>query len=92
MPRRTPQWPPTGGLSSAATDKMLAALTWMLEKQIAGYVTAHHYVDACRQWHEGLSCEQRETVSRVMEAYTCWGRIAAERVAASLPPAPRCPL
>jgi hypothetical protein len=28
----------------------------------------------------------------VVEAYTYWGEIAAERIAVGLPPAPRCPL
>jgi hypothetical protein len=71
---------------------MLAALIWVLEKQVAGWVTAPHYFNACRTWHDGLSHEQRETVLRVVEAYTYWGEKAATRVAASLPPAPRCPL
>jgi hypothetical protein len=71
---------------------MLAALSWMLEKQVASCVTAPHYFSACRRWHDGLSNEQRRTVSKVVEAYTCWGEIAATRIAADLPPAPRCPL
>jgi hypothetical protein len=71
---------------------MMAALSWTLEKQVAGYVSAPHYFSACRKWYDSLSCEQRETVSRIVEAYTCWGKIAAARIADSLPPAPRCPL
>jgi hypothetical protein len=92
MPRRKATGPSTGGLSSDATDKMLAALSWMLEKQVASYATAPDYFNACCKWHDCLSWEQRETVLRVVEAYTYWGEIAAERIAARLPPAPRCPL
>jgi hypothetical protein len=92
MPPRTPSPPSASGLSNVTRDKMLAALSWMLEKQVASCVTAPHYFNACRKWHEGLSCEQRETVLRVVEAYTCWGEKAAARIADSLPPAPRCPL
>jgi hypothetical protein len=93
MPRRKPQRPSTSRLSSAARDKMLAALSWTLEKQLASYVkTAPNYFDACRKWYESLSWEQRERVLKVVEAYTYWGEIAAERIAVGLPPAPRCPL
>jgi hypothetical protein len=64
---------------------MLAALTWMLEKQVANCVTAPHYFNACRKWHDGLSCEHRETVLRVVEAYTYW----ANELRRGSPPA--CP-
>jgi hypothetical protein len=91
MPQRKLPRNVRSGLPNASRDKMLAALSWMLEKQVA-CLAAPHYLSACRRWYDGLSDEQRQTVSRVVEAYTCWGEIAAARIAADLPPAPRCPL
>src|SRR5262245_19288977 len=89
---RTPPESVASEPSDDSRDKMLAALSWGLEKQVVSCVTAPHYFNACRQRYDGLSAEQREIVAKVMEAYTYWGEIAAKRIASGLPPAPRCPL
>jgi hypothetical protein len=58
----------------------------------ADYAKAPLYYDACWAWYQSLSPEHRETVSRVIDAEAFSDReIVAERFAASLPPAPRCP-
>jgi hypothetical protein len=92
MAWRKPSRPATSELSDDPADKVLAALSGMVAKEVAGHSRAPLYFDACREWYDSLSCEQRETVLRVVEAYTCWGEKAAARIAADLPPAPRCPL
>jgi hypothetical protein len=54
-------------------------------------VTALSYFDACCAWFLGLSREHRETVASVINAHTHNHKLVAERIAASLPAAPRCP-
>jgi hypothetical protein len=78
--------------SNGAADKMRAALNWPIGKFEGGsYVKAPFYVDACWQWYQGLAEDQQDWVTYVVDAFTHWGELAAERYAARLPPAPRSP-
>jgi hypothetical protein len=77
------------GMSGDARDKLLAALNWHYGKQRQSpeYQRAPIYFDA---WFEGCPTPTRTPCSRWP---TWWAaRDAAEGMAASLPPAPRCPL
>jgi hypothetical protein len=82
------------GPSNDAADKMHAALNWSIGKFKGGtsYVRAPFYFDACWQWYQGLTQAQQDWVTYVVDAFTHWGELNAERYAARLPPAPRCPL
>ena len=50
------------------------------------------YFDACLAWHEKLSADDKETVLTLAGVMASAHKEAAEGMAASLPPAPRCPL
>jgi hypothetical protein len=50
------------------------------------------YYDVCRQWFEALSEDDKETCRTLAHMITGPHMAAAESIAASLPPAPRCPL
>jgi hypothetical protein len=88
MPRGQPK---KSQLSNDRADKLLACLNYTVTKASSDYASAPVYLDACRTWHDRLSWQQRETVALAISAYTDRGEIVAERIAASLPPAPRCP-
>ena len=50
-------------LSSDPRDKLMAALNWPIGKlKGSTYEQAPMYFDACRQWHERLSGDDRELV------------------------------
>lgn len=78
-------------LSNNPADKLFACLNYPVIKASADYVRAPFYFDACRAWYDSLSWEHRGIVAMVISAYTDGDRIVAERIAADLPPAPRCP-
>jgi hypothetical protein len=85
----------TSLLSNNATDKVLACCNYMIGKRgrkDADYAKAPFYFDACWAWYQRLPPEHRETVSLVIDADAFSDREFAEHYAASLPPAPRCPL
>jgi hypothetical protein len=81
-------------MSSDARDKLLAALNWThgKSKDSAAYGIAPMYFDACLQWHEALSADDQELCRTLADAIGSAHKGAAESMAASLPPAPRCPL
>jgi hypothetical protein len=81
-------------LSNDARDKLLAALNWATGKWKRGadYQKAPMYFDACYEWHRGLSADDLETVLTLADVMGSAHMGAAEGMAASLPPAPRCPL
>jgi hypothetical protein len=56
------------------------------------YVEAPFYFDACWQWYQGLTEDQQDWVTCVVDAFTSWGEEAGQRYAARLLVAPRCPL
>jgi hypothetical protein len=72
----------------------LAALNWPYGqwKRSAEYARAPMYFDACLEWHQGLSADDHETVLTLADVMGSAHKGAAESIAASLPPAPRCPL
>ena len=82
------------GLSSDPRDKPVAALNWFYGKlkHSDPYDRAPMYFDACLEWHERLSPDQQETCRTLADVVGNPHRDAAESIAASLPPAPRCPL
>ena len=85
------------GPSHDARDKLLAALSWPVGrlklKTDRDYQAAPFYFDACWEWYRSLSSEQQDTVGTIVDAWPMADRRkAAETWAASLPPAPRCPL
>jgi len=81
-------------LSSDARDKLHAALNWSYGKlkRSGTYGTAPMYFDACLEWHERLSADDQELVRTLADVVAGPHKAAAESMAASLPPAPRCPL
>jgi hypothetical protein len=50
------------------------------------------YFDACLEWHQGLSADDKETVLTLADMMASAHKGAAESIAASLSPAPRCSL
>ena len=81
-------------LSSDPRDKLLAALNWSYGKlkHSDPYDRAPMYFEACMEWHERLSADDKETVLTVIDCVAGPHGDIAESIAASLPPAPRCPL
>ena len=80
-------------LSEDPRDKLLAALNWTIGKWCRGtdYRKAPMYFDACLEWHQRLSADDQETVLTLADVIGSAHKGAAEGMAASLPPAPRCP-
>jgi hypothetical protein len=81
-------------MSSDSRDKLLAALNWSIGKWRRGphYDRAPMYFDACREWHERLSEDDKDLVLTLADVMGSAHKGAAEAMAAALPPAPRCPL
>ena len=81
-------------MSNDARDKLLAALNWPYGqwKHSAEYARAPMYFDACLQWYQDLSADDHETVLTLADVMGSAHKDAAESIAASLPPAPRCTL
>jgi hypothetical protein len=81
-------------LSSDPRDKLLAALNWSYGKLKPNepYDRAPMYFDACLEWHERLSADDKELILTLADVMGSAHKAAAEGMAASLPPAPRCPL
>jgi hypothetical protein len=84
----------TPSLSSDPRDKLLAALGWHCGRQngSAEYQKAPIYYDLCLEWHERLSADDKELVLTLADVVGSAHKDAAESMAASLPPASRCPL
>jgi len=76
-------------LSDALADKLAACLNHSATPSGAAH---HPYFDACARWFSLLSPEHKETVLTVIDCVAGPHSDAAESIAASLPPAPRCPL
>ena len=83
-------------LSAAAKDKLLACLHWRIglsRESDPGYQAAPLYYDAAWEWYRSLSLGQQDSVSTILAAWSMHDRRkAAEKWAAKLPPAPKCPL
>jgi hypothetical protein len=81
-------------LSSDPRDKLAAALGWHYGqfKQSREYQIAPIYFDMLVEWHEKLSAEDKELVLTIADVMASAHKGAAESIAASLPPAPRCQL
>jgi hypothetical protein len=81
-------------MSSDARDKLAAALNWPYGrmKHTDTYGLAPMYFEMCWEWHEQLSPDQQETCLTLADVMASAHKGAAESMAASLPPAPRCPL
>jgi hypothetical protein len=81
-------------LSDSPRDKLAAALGWHYGqfKQSREYQIAPIYFDMVVEWHEKLSAEDKELLLTLADVMGSAHKGAAESMAASLPPAPRCPL
>jgi len=79
-------------LSSDARDKLLATLNWSCTKGSRDYDRAPIYFDACREWHQKLSADDKELVLTLADVMGSAHKDAAESMAAALPAAPRNPL
>jgi hypothetical protein len=77
-------------LSDDTQDKLQACLnqTWAE----SDYNAAMDYYDACVAWWGELTPDQQETGLAVPDTHSFEYPDAAERIAATLPAAPRCPL
>ncbi|HEV8716850.1 MAG TPA: hypothetical protein VGX03_29030 [Candidatus Binatia bacterium] len=87
MARKPPQ--KSTWLSGAARDKLTACLNHANTSQDK---QEQAYFDACSRWFTLLSPDNCETALRVIDCYSGPHRKAAEGIATSLPPAPRCQL
>ena len=80
-------------LSSDPRDKLLAALNWLYGKLKHATPTTEHRCISMLAWNGTSGCRR---ISRKPAARSPTSRAAhkdaAESIAASLPPAPRCPL
>ena len=76
-------------MSGAAADKLAACLNYAAIPDKAAH---HPYFDACARWFNSLSPDDKETVLTVIDCVAGPHGDIAESMAASLPPAPRCPL
>jgi len=89
---------PAKKLAPASTpkDKLLACLNWHIglsRETDPNYQTAPAYYDAAWEWYRNLSLGQKDMVSAIVAAWSIPDRRkAAERWAATLPTAPKCPL
>ena len=83
-------------LSAAAKDKLLACLNWRIalsRDSDPDYQGAPAYYDAAWEWYRSLSLSQQDCVCTILAAWPMRDRRKiAEKWAAKLPPAPKCPL
>jgi len=77
------------GMSDNAREKLAACLNYSATPSGAG---KHPYFDACAQWFNNLSPDDKETVLDVIDCVASSHSDIAESIAATLPPAPRCRL
>jgi hypothetical protein len=56
------------------------------------YQKAPLYFDAVWDWYQGLTEDQQDYLTYVIDAFTNWGDEHAKKWAPRLPPAPRSPL
>ena len=77
--------------SRDSADKLFASLNHGVNVGSAGYLQNADYFAACARWHAELTPDQRETVLVIIAAYTHARRDAAEKMAVSLPAAPKRP-
>jgi hypothetical protein len=89
LPKRTLVEAMTPFLSDAASDKLQAVLTYAARNP--DDALGADYRQAVAAWFARLSGYNKLIATWVVEAYAD-GREAAERVAAHLPRAPKCPL
>jgi hypothetical protein len=77
-------------LSDDTQDKLQACLhqTWAE----SDYLAAKDYYDACLVWWDSLPPEQQDIAMAVLDVYSFERPQASEKLAATLPAAPRCPL
>jgi hypothetical protein len=76
-------------LSDAPVDKLAACLNYAAKPADAAQ---HPYFDACAQWFNSLSADDKETALTVIDCIASAHKDIAESIAATLPPAPKCPL
>ena len=79
----------TVDLSHDTQDKLQACLnqTWAE----SDYQSEKDYYDACVVWWDSMTSDQQDTGMAVLEVYSYDHPQASEKMAATLPAAPRCP-
>lgn len=77
--------------SHDAADKLYACLNHGTNVGSAAYIQNPDYFAACARWHAELTPADKETVLVVIDAYTHARQDAAEKIADSLPSAPKRP-
>ena len=77
-------------LSDSAANKLQAVLLCRYGDRDHDFTREHF--EACRDWFKGLSDAQRHLADWIIDAYEDGDEACAEKIASSLPPAPRCPL
>jgi hypothetical protein len=83
------------GLSDDPKDKLAAALAALGHARLrdsAEFQRAASYYDEVALWYSRLSAADQELVQILADVVGSSHKDAAEGMAASLPPAPRCPL
>jgi hypothetical protein len=78
-------------LSDAPIDKLKACINQYVSRD-PGYALHKDYFDALARWHAKLTPLEQETVLVVIDTFTHGHKVAAEGIAAMLPPAPKCPV
>jgi hypothetical protein len=81
-------------VSSAAADKLAAALAAVGHAHLrdtAEYRRMPLYYDAVAEWFGRLSADDQELCRTLADVMAGPHKASADNMAASLPPAPRCP-
>jgi hypothetical protein len=79
-------------MSNDPRDKLLAALNWAhgMFRNGSEHQKAPMYFMACLEWYEKLSEDDQETCRTLADVVGSAHKDAADGMAASLLPAPRC--
>jgi hypothetical protein len=81
-------------LSDESADKLAVALIYLVGKwkRRDDPTYAPFYYDECWAWFQRLSAEDQDLVLTLADVMASAHKNSAEKIAAALPPAPRCPL
>ena len=80
---------PVTVMSGDAADKLAACLNWASSSEENA---TQDYFDACARWFALLSPDDRDAVRTIIDVMANAHKNAAKGMAATLPPAPKCPL
>ena len=80
---------PATVISGDAADKLAARPKWASSSE---ETATQDYFDACARWFALLSLDDRDAVRTIIDVMASAHKNAAKGMAATLPPAPKCPL